>query len=376
MWLAGVLASGRNHDARIHTLCRTRCRSRGPDARDGRRAASRVAAVAATEAAVATRRHASRSAHRGTAGGRARDHQGAPGPPARVGAATGVPRQSCRHGASVARSHHGRGARRGPGPSRRRRRCAVDLGRRRGAAFRSDRRTARHGHRGRQGCCKCLAAERRGHFRPRRPAIDIARHPGYRQFLVDRPRRRRGGGGLGTGDVRGVPGPCDRLLRLHRRRHRRDLSVRRLRTWHARLRNHRRLGCAVGVGGVPRPGTSGPHRGAEGARQERRGLHERRHSGDRLRCREQVETWHRSPQLVARPPHRRTRSHRSPRAGRRACEPRGDHRGGRSRQLRQEPHHGPARICRDHVPRQRAVGDYRRRGANRRHRLAQRRSNS
>ena len=56
------------------------------------------------------------------------------------------------------------------------------------------------------------------------------------------------------------------------------------------VRNHRRLGCAVGVGGVPRPGASGPHRGAESARQERRGLHERRHSGDRLRCREQVET--------------------------------------------------------------------------------------
>ena len=222
--------------ASTRSVC-TRCRSRGPDARDGRRAASRVAALAATEAAVATRRHASRCAHRGTAGGRARDHQGAPGPPARARAATGVPRQSCRHGASVARSHHGRGARRGPGPSRRRGRCAVDLGRRRGAAFRSDRRTARHGHRGRQGSCECPAAERCGHLRPRRPAIDIARHPGYRQFLVDRPRRRRGGGGLGTGDVPGVPGPCDRLLRLHRRRDRRDLSVRRLRTWHARLRN-------------------------------------------------------------------------------------------------------------------------------------------
>ena len=152
--------------------------------------------------------------------------------------------------------------------------------------------------------------------------------------------------------------------------------LRRLRTWHARLGDHRRLGCAVGFGGVPRPRTSGPDRGAEGARQERRGLHERRHSGDRLRRREQVETWYRSSQLVARPPHRRARGNRSARAGRRACEPRGHHRGGRGRQLRQEPHDGPTRICGDHVSRQRSLGDHRGRSSNRRHRLAQRRSDS
>ena len=172
-------------------------------------------------------------------------------------------------------------------------------------------------------------------------------------------------------------GPRDGVLRLHERRHRRDVSVRRLRARHARRRHDRRIGRAV----VERD-----YRGlAPNVKFVVLKVLDKNGAGytsdviraDRLRGGQPGER-SASTSSTCRSAIRSTSRRRPIRWCRRlSARPRaGIDRRRRRRQLRHEPDDRPARLCGHHVARQRAVGDHGWRGQDARHRRAQRRSHS